>query len=315
MCNNHPEGCLWQGTIGELDQHLDECDYATVECPNDCDEDLLRKDVLYHMAQLCSEREYECPDCHERDAYRVITGPHEDVCEMKMVKCANNECDCVLERGLVQDHVAQDCDYTEVSCKYAQLGCKMRRIRMGMKIHEEDHEGHLSLALKSIIDLNTKVLRLQSEVEGRASAPIRMSDYNYKKKKNIMFESEPFFTNPSGYEIKLLVYANGNGVGSGTHLAVFLRVLEGPFDSQLSWPLRGTFKIQLLNQVEDKYHHTESVLFIDECGRRGSNKCWGKPKFIQQSALRSNTIQYLQDDTLYFRVSFKSSVCRKFWLE
>ena len=31
-------------------------------------------------------------------------------------------------------------------------------IHKDMKKYEEDHEGHLSLALKSIVDLNSKVL-------------------------------------------------------------------------------------------------------------------------------------------------------------
>ena len=76
----------------------------------------------------------------------------------------------------------------------------------------------------------------------------------------------------------------------------------------------GIFKIRLLNQVKDKNHHIVSLLF-DERVRRGSNEAWGTPKFIEQSALRSNTIQYLQDDTLYFRVSFENSVPRKCWLD
>ena len=113
------------------------------------------------MAQLCSEREYECPDCSMKDVYRVITGPHQDVCERKKVKC-EKECDCILERRLVQDHVAQDCDYTEVSCKYALLGCKKKMIHKDMKKHEEDHGEHLSLALKSIVDFKVLVFQLQA---------------------------------------------------------------------------------------------------------------------------------------------------------
>ena len=56
-CNNHLNGCHWQGTIGTLDQHLDKCDYSVAKCPNDCQKDnLLMKDIQYHMAHLCSQR-------------------------------------------------------------------------------------------------------------------------------------------------------------------------------------------------------------------------------------------------------------------
>ena len=66
------------------------------------------------------------------------------------------------------------------------------------------------------------------------------------------------------------MYFNGEGDGSGTHLSLFLHILEGPFDSQLAWPLLGTFKFKLLNQLEDKNHHDQSLKFIDnEYSRRG----------------------------------------------
>ena len=304
---NKTNGCHWQGTIGTRDQHLDMCSYAMVECPNECHEDnLLRKDLQHHMAQLCSEREYDCPDCSMKDVYRVITGPHQDVCERKKVACENKDCDCVLERRLVQDHVDQDCDYTEVSCKYALLGCENKIIRKDMKKHEEDHEAHLFLALKSIVDLNTKVLRLQWQVEKGALALVKVSDYSYKRRNDIRYSSEPFFTNPSGYKMELWVRANGYGDASGTHLTVFLHILEGPFDSQLSWPLLATFKVELRNQLEDKNHHAASVKFIDtEYSHRGATRGLGIYKFIAQSALKldsSKNIQYLKDDTLYFGV-------------
>ena len=64
-----------------------------------------------------------------------------------------------------------------MSCKYALLGCEKKIIRKDMKKHEEDHEGHLSLALKSIIDLNNKVLRLQWQVEGGVST-FKVSGYS-----------------------------------------------------------------------------------------------------------------------------------------
>ena len=191
-----------------------------------------------------------------KDVYRVITGPHQDVCERKKVKCENKKCGFILERRLVLDHVAQDCDYTEVSCKYALLGCEKKMIRKDMKKHEEDHEGHLSLALKSIVAL--KVLVLQSQAKGKKLSSVKVSDYSCKKRNDVMYKSEPFSTSPSRYEMKLWVYTNGEGDRSGTHLSVFLHILEGFFESQLSWPLLATFKIELLNQLENKNHHAES---------------------------------------------------------
>ena len=50
--------------------------------------------------------------------------------------------------------------------------------------------------------------------------------------------------------------ANGEGDGEGTHITVGTCLMRGEFDSQLKWPFRGTVTIQLVNQLEDKEHHT-----------------------------------------------------------
>ena len=297
------------------------CGYAIVKCPYICGgNNLLRKDIQHHTAQLCSEREYQCPDCSMENVYRVITGPHQDVCERKKVKCENNKCDCVLERRLVWDHVAQDCDYTEVSCKYALLGCEKKMNRKDMKMHEEDHEGHLCLALKSVVDMKKEMLRLQWQVERRALTLVKVSDFSSKKRNDIMYKSEPFFTTShNGYKMELWVFANGCGEGSGTHLTLSLHVREGPFDSQLSWPLIGRFKFELLNQLEDNNHHVKSLKFVDnESGHPGATKGRGFHKFIEQSALKldsSKNIQYLKDDTLYFKVYLEDDINHKYWLD
>ena len=85
----------------------------------------------------------------------------------------------------------------------------------------------------------------------------------------------------------------------------------------VSWPLLGTFKVKLLNQLEDKNHYAKSLKFTDnDCHPRlGSVSC---PKFIEQLELELNpfeNIQYLKDDTLYFKVSLKSGVHYKHWLD
>ena len=54
----------------------------------------------------------------------------------------------------------------------------------------------------------------------------------------------------------LNVDANGYGDGKDTHVSVFTFLMRGEFDSHLKWPFRGTITIQLVNQLEDKEHHT-----------------------------------------------------------
>ena len=111
------------------------------------------------------------------------------------------------------------------------------------------------------------------------------------------------------------MHTNGDRNVSRTHLSVFLHILKGPFDSQLPWPLLGTLKFELLNQLEDKNHRVMTVKFIDnEYSHRGAAKGWGLHKFIEQSALAldlSKNIQYLKDDTLYFIVLAEDGITHK----
>ena len=105
-CNNVVSGCSWKGTVGTLQAHVAKCNFALVPCPNGCKNVYkLRKYLPVHLSDLCPEREYQCQDCGLKDKYRVITGPHEDECEKKMVSCVNKECDSIVERGCFQEHV------------------------------------------------------------------------------------------------------------------------------------------------------------------------------------------------------------------
>ena len=319
-CNNYVRRCYWTGTVGTLQDHMAKCNFALVPCPNACrNERILKKDLPAHLSDLCPERKYKCQDCGLKDKYRVITGPHEDECEKKMVRCVNKRCRCIVERGCVQEHLRLSCNYTEVNCKYAGVGCVEKRIRKEIKVHEEDDKLHLSLALSQVTELTRRVFRLENQSslsEGRLQVTVMVPEYIYKKKNNCSHVSEPFFTSLTGYKMCLEVYANGQGDGKGSHLSVYLKILHGPHDDQLEWPLKGTFIIELLNQLEDKNHRRETLNYPDDkeyCKPGGSG--WGYDTFIKHSVNPSKNTQYLKDDKLYIRVTPKMASDRKPWLD
>ena len=89
--------------------------------------------------------------------------------------------------------------------------------------------------------------------------------------------------------------------------------MRGEFDSHLKWPFQGTVTIQLVNQLEDKEHHTETYSYTDTVPHRYAARvtvgersdAWGIPKFILHSALglsTDNNRQYLKDDCLVFHI-------------
>ena len=306
---------------------------------------LIRKNLDQHLKTKCPKRAYECPHCGEKGTFASITEDHDKVCEKKIVACSNKKCGCSLsmEQGKVEEHVSSNCEYTEVACVYESLGCGVRMLRKDREIHKEEDRGkHWALTqatvrkfseqVKILTEHHDKESKQQEENYERLMGNVKLRDeqlktltdknkmlsegeavvlklpgYINKKEKNVEFLFPPFFTHPNGYRMSLSIYANGYGDGNGTHVSIFIKLLEGRHDNQLHWPFLGTVTYELLNQLGDNNHHkVVSRLLVNNNMKVGNKR--GLIKFLPHSSLGHNTVtntQYLLNDTLYFRVSVK----------
>lgn len=113
------------------------------------------------------------------------------------------------------------------------------------------------------------------------------------------------------------VYVNGDREARGTCVSVYMEVVQGKFDEQLSWPVVGKVYITLLNQLEDRGHHCRTMNIRAEENTHVGNT-WGYYEFIPHSELiceHYSYAQYLLDDTLYFRISVETKEANvKPWL-
>ena len=185
-----------------------------------------------------------------------------------------------------------------------------------MAAHEQDDKPHLHMALEAVISLRAAVETLQVEVYSQHdrlmmidSEAFRLSEYQKKKEADERFQFPPFYTHPNGYHMALEVYANGYRAGEGTHVSVFAPILKGEYDAKLKWPFLGKVTFTLLNQLEDKNHHT-SVMTLDIAYNTiVGGTMWGYASFIPHSALANDPVkntQYLKNNTLYFRVEVET---------
>jgi len=142
---------------------------------------------------------------------------------------------------------------------------------------------------------------------------IKVSKFENKKKNEVKWCSDGFYTQNRGYKMCLRVIAGGAGSGKGSHLSVFLYLMKGQYDTQLDWPLKGEFEMMLLNQLADFDHHSNTVKFSEKTPTAISNKVksvemaadgLGRNEFILMDELRkiTNTCQYLKDDCIFIRV-------------
>ena len=212
-----------------------------------------------------------------------------------------------LTQELAQKVASQSQELTQVKRELTQKATSQ----------DQELEAKLKEAQRQAIDrLQTQQQRdlqeLRTEVEMQHIVPvtIKMAGFDELKKKGTDWYSRPFYTGMGGYKMCLNVDANGYGSGKGTHVSVFTYLMRGEFDSHLEWPFRGTITFQLVNQLEDKEHHTDSNAYKDAApdfaqvdGERSVG--WGSPEFLPHFALGlsvANNRQYLKDDCLIFRI-------------
>ena len=67
-------------------------------------------------------------------------------------------------------------------------------------------------------------------------------------------------------------------------MSVYVPILEGKYDAELKWPFMGKVTFTLLNQLEDKNHHTD-VMTLDATDNALIGSAWGLDTFIQHSEL------------------------------
>ena len=313
QCSNVENGCSWEGTLETLEKHIENCEFEYVVCPNSCcaeeseeendDAHFLRKDLNEHLLKKCPERQYKCLDCGTEDAYSVITGPHEDTCEKKIIVCPTENCGLILERGQVSLHLDETCRFKEVCCKYEDVGCEVKLMRKDIVPHEEDIKFHFPIAMGKISELN-EIVSIKSQLEKSAfSCPecrVTFKLVNYSSKVSRRFQFKPFYTSSCGY--KMCLFSNGSSEG---YLSFYLKILKGPYDSRLEWPLEATFVVELLNQRNDDNHHCNSVTFDGKSGHcQAGGGGYGYQQYIKLSDLKEvGDTQYLKDDAVYFRVT------------
>ena len=296
----------------------------------------MRKDLDEHLKDKCLNRDYICKYCGEKGTYASITEVHDGVCIKKVVPCPNNNCTVIMK------HVQTVCKYTVVACKYASIECSEKTMRMDMNLHEEDDKSHVHLALEMIVKLvnttssleettssledttssleettssledTTSMLKKNVYTLCRNKSIFNLPGYKGKKKDDVLFYSDPFYTSSGGYKIGIKVYPNGCDIAKGTHVSLYSKLLEGPNNDSLPWPFLGTVNVHLLNQLEDDNRHCMKISF-DTTHNTQVYDNWGYPQFISHSK-NSRHAQYLMEDSLYFRVTVEVGH-HKPWLE
>ena len=210
----------------DMDEHRKVCPLEVVSCEyNDlgCDTDMARQDVEVHNKEFIAK--------------------HLNLAKQKLV-CSTKE----LQSSKMQlISVEKELNAFKSTVAYAVEEVLAMIKLLGELNLAQDKAQKINL-LRQINLYYNNVFALQ----GNQTAPVilRMDKFVKRRKNGTMWCSPPFFTHAQGYRLCLCVFAGGHKVVQRRdHLSVFIAVMEGPHDSQLTWPMEGAIHVYLLNQL------------------------------------------------------------------
>ncbi|KAH3794916.1 hypothetical protein DPMN_148456 [Dreissena polymorpha] len=133
--------------------------------------------------------------------------------------------------------------------------------------------------------------------------------------RNVSHYSTPFFTSRFGYKMCATLFPNGDGMGKGTHVSVFLVLMKGEYDALQEWPFKQRVTFCLLNK--EKGAHVVDSFRPDptssSCCRPQSNMtiAFGFPLFVRLDALVSPGNGLIKDDTIFLKIIVDSTDVRE----
>lgn len=328
-CANRKHGCSWTGELRFLEGHMTTCSNNIVTCPKKCGTDYsgkpfecFLKDLDLHLREACPLRDYKCPRCQKWGTYAERISSHLRECPMMPARCPNKGCNKEVPSHLLKTHTAT-CDFALEDCKYRDLGCTNKVLHRDMKKHESDDQFHFHLLMRTVMELQGKLLQVSQELSllrnttsSAQAVTFRVTGFS-KYKENEMFFSKPFYTSPRGYKLCVRIIPKWQD----KKVCVCIHLMHGEFDGELKWPYTGTLEVELLNQLEDSRHISRTIQYPGEEGMRvekGKMKevGYGYYDFIthdklhrQQKQLHGGPV-FLVEDSLYFRV-----IVKRTWLE
>jgi len=190
-------------------------------------------------------------------------------------------------------------------------------LRRDRSAHENNAQIHLSMAVKTVLQLKNDVTVLKKN-----AVTFTLENFTDLKSSGKHYYSPEIYTSSRGYKLRLCIRTNSE---DKKYLSAHALVMKGDYDAQLQWPFTGTVNIELLNQIEDKNHHSYQLQFPanSEVGQRVvgareyGTKMYGNLNFISLFSLSFDSgrnCQYLMDDKLVFRYTVDDPHYKP-WLE
>ncbi|XP_041835996.1 TNF receptor-associated factor 6 [Melanotaenia boesemani] len=127
-------GCTEKMELRRLENHLTQCQFATVSCPQ-CQQPVRKSCLEEHTAVECQRRPMSCPDCMASFVYEDKEH-HKQQCPFANVKC--QYCEMDLIRDQLESHCDTDCPKAPIACNFNIFGCKEMMQRHNLAQHMQE---------------------------------------------------------------------------------------------------------------------------------------------------------------------------------
>jgi len=304
-------------------EHKEQCPNLPLNCPNNCTTDKIpRKELAAHVDDHCPLQLVPCEYLDVGCVMKVVrkdidqhltewTTHHLHLVRASLVT-ANDEI-ATTKQKVSEANNQLTAAHTDITNMLLQVAGMVETMAKGNVATVQESR---SLGQKHwSVWLQCRSLQASNKCI-EAPVVIRVTDFENKRRCKEVWYSEPFWSHHNGYKTQVKVHANGFGECKGTHLSMGICVKDGSNDKYLAWPVRGTFKMTLLNQIaDDSHHHTDQVIFDKSTPHhiRGKNTAnerqgaWGKHNFITHEELykRTPSCCYIRNNTIYLHITFK----------
>ena len=303
--NKQPGGCPWSGELRSVGEHLEKkCQFTDMQCTNDGCQQMIRRELLEaHVKSECELRQVTCKWCNTAGIFQWITGDHQQTeCVVNQLADARKRLEVAEQKSIATEQ------------KYMELQKSVRANEIDIEIKKKLSAFH---ALEWPIQLNC----LADEDSPGLPTVIKIPRFTYSNQDG--WSSPSFTTHETGYKMFMKIYPNGYkyGVGFEKFISVALYLMKGKHDEQLTWPMKGTVNIQLLNILADR-DHSQVVEFkftgrdqmmckVADGNQKADRASWAHEFFPLNnlSYNRHRKCQYLKDNCVYFRV--QSYICEE----
>ena len=242
---------------------------------------------------------------------------------------------CVLfqiRRDTLKDHIKEGVEtHLDLACsklKQVELECtKLKESELQLSDQLEQVELELSDKLKQVelecaeckeseLQLSDKLKQVSDQVNSTLFT-WRIQNFDQslqaaKEGSKEQLNSEPFYTSPHKYKMKIQLYPNGNRAAKNTHLSVFLIIMKGEYDAILPWPFLPQVTFTLIDQQEDTSQRENVVMsfkanpslmesFVRPVGNQNLGRGYGN--FVSHEKLQ--TRRYIVDNTIFLKAKIE----------